>query len=145
MGLNSFLDALAGAFFLCLCHSARNVCCRMGFLASTPFIGAGGNNFSHIFCGAAPFFLLQLDSSCPASVQSLSECAAITVPMRCTDLFRFEPWRGPLKPPGDKKGGMGIVPSAARDPIGWMLLCAKRPVTCPRLKPSLQPHRFALL
>jgi len=61
----------------------------MGLLASTPFIGAGVNNFSHYFQDRISTGLSRLDSSCPASVQTVYESDSDAVPLRSTDLSRF--------------------------------------------------------
>jgi hypothetical protein len=59
----------------------------MGFLASTPFIGAGLNNFSHIFCALfirlcrAPLQAVRLRfKGCLNKHQALSSCDAVTCP-----------------------------------------------------------------
>ena len=70
---------------------------RMSVLASTPFIGPRGNNFSHKFQERFRPPLPRPDSTCPGSVHLLSQDAPTTVPMRfnrCTvALHPFVPIR----------------------------------------------------
>jgi hypothetical protein len=69
----------------------------MGFLASTPFIGPAGNNFSHKIKNRIQAYLSQAESSCPTSVQSLSQSDSAFVPLRFTTLSRFATEAGQLQ------------------------------------------------
>jgi hypothetical protein len=72
----------------------------MGVLASTPFIGALENNFSHIFLEPFPPHVSHSDSNCPAPLHSLSQSAPATVLLRfsyCPNaLHRFVPIQSSL-------------------------------------------------
>ena len=87
--------ALVPAVHLSLRQVLRNN--RMSVLASTPFIGPRGNNFSHKFQERSRSPLSHLDSACPGSVHPLSQDAPTTVPMRFNRcpvaLQRFVPIR----------------------------------------------------
>jgi hypothetical protein len=62
---------------------------RVGVPASTPFIGQSENNFSHKFQNRFCPRLSQADSSCPASVHTLSRSASTAVSSRSIALSRF--------------------------------------------------------
>jgi hypothetical protein len=78
----------------------------MSVLASTRFIGTGGNNFSHNFQESFPAGLSRPDSSCPASVQSLSRSDSEAVSLRFSCLYRFATANAPSEVPATALGPM---------------------------------------
>ncbi|MGD0737319.1 MAG: hypothetical protein ABR976_19475 [Terracidiphilus sp.] len=90
MGLNSFLDGVCRAhgrrFFLAV-GPFRKI--WMSVSASTPFIGAGENNFSHILSNRSQAVVSRCESECPGLVHWLSCCDPDAVPLRGTGLYQF--------------------------------------------------------
>jgi hypothetical protein len=61
----------------------------MDILASNPFIGPGGNNFSHKIKSRTFSYLSQIKSTCPVSVQFMSGSDSASVLLCSTSLSRY--------------------------------------------------------